>query len=183
MTVTRLRSRARSRPLNRAVTFFDPAVFTPTHAREVLRTKCAAWVQDLGLVVEECSVLGARLRLPYSPRVARAGGTICSQALTACADAAMTIAVAALFGDVRNLVAVRQTISFVRAISIEDVIIVATVPRLGGEMIEGDVTFHADGDDAIAARATATWMAVPSAKSAQASSVKPTLLRRRADAS
>jgi acyl-coenzyme A thioesterase PaaI-like protein len=156
MTVTRLSPRTGSR----AVARIEPSTLTPLQAHQLLQTKCAPWVRDLNLIVEECSVMGAKLRLPYSPRVAGVGGMVCSQALMACADAAMTVAFAALFSDFRKIATVAQTIEFMRAITIEDVIIVATIPRLGTDPVFGEITFSADGEDTIAARATATWATV-----------------------
>jgi acyl-coenzyme A thioesterase PaaI-like protein len=156
MTVTHLDSRSRALKLTRV----DTRAFTPSDAQDLLRTRCAPWVRDLNLVVEACSVAGAWLRLPYSPRSTHADGTICVQALMACADAAMMVAIAALFGEFRNVVPVAQSISFMRAIAIEDATIVATVPTLGTDPIVGEVTIKADGNDAVAAQGTATWASV-----------------------
>jgi hypothetical protein len=64
-------ARAHQRPPDTSSTF------TPAHAHELLRSKFAPWIQDLELVVEECSVAGARLRLPYSAALTRVGNTIC----------------------------------------------------------------------------------------------------------
>ena len=74
-----------------------------------MRTKFAPWVQDLNLIVEECSIAGAQLRLPYWARLTRVGDTICGRSLMACADSAMAIAIFSAFGGFRNVTTVSQT--------------------------------------------------------------------------
>jgi acyl-coenzyme A thioesterase PaaI-like protein len=126
----------------------------------MLRRKCAPWLNDLNLVVEDCSVASARLRLPYSPRLARLGGSICGHALMACADAAMAIVISALFGEIRNMASVAHSITFMHPIAIDDVIITATVPTLGSDLVCGDIRCTAAGTDVVAALATSTWALV-----------------------
>ena len=131
--------------------------FTPAEAHEILRTKFSAWVQDLGLIVEDCSPAGARLRLPYSARLTRVGDTVCGQALMACADSAMAIAIFSAFGEFRNVTTVGQTISFMRPIAAEDAIIEATVQKRGRSLVFCEVSMMAAGAKALAAHATAAW--------------------------
>jgi len=131
--------------------------FTPAQAHELLRTKFAPWVQDLDLIVESCSVAGARLRLPFSARLTRVGDTICGQALMACADSGMAIAIFGAFGEFRNVTTVGQTISFMRPIAAKDVIIEATVQKRGRSIVFCEVSMMAAGAKDIAAHATATW--------------------------
>ena len=52
-------------------------------AGRLLAEAFAPWVQDLGLVVEEIGDRHAVLRLPWSPRLAREGGSLSGQALMA----------------------------------------------------------------------------------------------------
>ena len=137
------------------------SAFTPAQARELWRTKFAPWVQELGLIVEECLSTGSRLRLPYSPRLARAGDTVCGQALMACADSAMAFAIVSAFGGFRNVTTVSQSISFMRPIANVDVLIDAKVQKLGRSLIFGDVSFRASGAASIAAHATSTWALIP----------------------
>ena len=61
-------------------------------AQAVLADNFASWVQDLGLSVESVGSGEAVLRMPYSERLVRVGGTLCGQALMSAADTAMVIA-------------------------------------------------------------------------------------------
>lgn len=135
--------------------------FTPAQAREILKTKFAPWVRDLDLVVEHCTATTARLRLPFSTKLTRAGGTICSQALMACADSAMAIAIFAAFGEFRNVATVSQTISFMRPIATEDVLIEAEIQKRGQNTVFCEVTLTMARTKAMAAHSTATWAVVP----------------------
>jgi uncharacterized protein (TIGR00369 family) len=133
------------------------ASFTPADAQEILRTKLAPWIRDLDLVVESCSPAVVKLRLPFSTKLTRAGGTICSQALMACADSAMAIAIFAAFGEFRNVTTVSQTISFMRPIAAEDVTIEATVQKRGRNTVFCEVSLLMARTKAMAAHSTATW--------------------------
>ena len=157
MTIATLERSAPSHQASQGVT----REFTPAQAHELLRTKFAPWVQELDLRVEECSFAGARLRLPYSPTLTRAGRTICGQALMACADSAMAIAIASAFGEFRNVTTVNQSMSFMRAVANADVLIDAIVQKLGKSLVFGEVYFTTSGSDDIAAHATATWALIP----------------------
>src|SRR6185295_11228439 len=119
--------------------------------------KVAPWVRDLDLIVESCSPAVVRLRLPFSTRLARPGGAICGQALTACADCAMAIAIFAAFGEYRNVATVSQTISFMRPIAAEDVAIEATVQKRGRSTVFCEVSLMMSRTNAMAAHSTATW--------------------------
>jgi uncharacterized protein (TIGR00369 family) len=137
------------------------AGFTTARAQELLRSIYAPWVQELDLFVEECSPNGVRLRLPYSPRLARFGNTICGQALMACADSAIPIAIWAAFGEFTNVTTVSQAISFMRPIANRDVVVNATVRKLGRSLVFGDAVFTTSDADAVCAHAIATWALIP----------------------
>ena len=96
------------------------------------------------------------MRLPFSARLARVGDTLCGQAMMACADTAMALAICSAFGEPRNITTVGQTISFMRPIA-QDVIIEASVQKRGRSLVFSEASFKADGGDAVAAHATATW--------------------------
>jgi uncharacterized protein (TIGR00369 family) len=134
--------------------------FTPAQAQELLRTKFAPWVQDLGLIVESCSASGARLRLPFSARLTRVGDTLCGQAMMACADTAMALAICSAFGAPTNITTIGQTISFMRPVA-QDLIIEASVQKRGRSLIFSEASFVLDGANAMAAHATATWALIP----------------------
>jgi uncharacterized protein (TIGR00369 family) len=136
--------------------------FGPADAQELLRTKVAPWAQELNLVVEQCSTVGARLRMPYSTRLLRAGNTICGQALMAAADTALAIAICGSLGGFRDITTVGQNISFMRPIADADVLIHANVRKLGRNIIFGEATLSGAGAQSMAAHATAIWALVQS---------------------
>ncbi|MBI3376582.1 MAG: PaaI family thioesterase [Betaproteobacteria bacterium] len=132
------------------------AGFDAAAAQCILEENFAPWVQELGLRVESVGEGSAALRLPFSVRLARLGGTVCGQALMSAADTAMVFALAGSFGQFRPVATVSQNISFMRPISGQDVLIDARVIRLGRTLAFGEVVLRADGDDRPAALATAT---------------------------
>jgi uncharacterized protein (TIGR00369 family) len=127
------------------------AEFDITEARRVLGDVFAPWVQDLGLSVEriDCAPSagsaddwqpGATLRMAFSERLCRHGGTVCGQALMAFADTSMVIAILAANRGYRPMTTVDQTTHFMRAVTASDVLADARVVRLGRTMSFGRVT-------------------------------------------
>jgi uncharacterized protein (TIGR00369 family) len=135
--------------------------YTPADAHAMLRANVGAWILDLGLVVEECRPDGALLRLPHSPRLARLGGTVSGQALMACADTAMGVAITSAFGGFRDIATVNLAMSFMRPIAAGDVLIDAVVRKLGRKLVFAEATFRASGSEAICGHATSTWAVIP----------------------
>lgn len=125
-------------------------------AQEIIRENFAAWVQDLDLRVESVAADRAVLRLPFSDRLVRAGGTVCGQALMSAADTAMVIALAGAFGGFKPVTTVSQNVTFMRPISGRDVLVEARVIRLGRTLAFGEILMRADGDERPAAHATTT---------------------------
>jgi len=98
------------------------------------------WMMDLSLLVEAVESgrppgappdwqPGVVVRLPFSLKVSR-DGVMCSQALMATADAAMTLACAAAWNGHRPMTAVDQTIHFLRPVNF-DVLADARIVRIG----------------------------------------------------
>jgi uncharacterized protein (TIGR00369 family) len=135
--------------------------FTPDDARDLLATKIAPWVRELGLEVESCTPERALLRMPGSPGLARHGDTVCGQALMAAADTAIAIGISAAFGRFQNITTVSQTMNFMRAIPAGDVAIEVSVKKLGRSLVFAEASFRAAGSRAIAAQALATWAVIP----------------------
>jgi uncharacterized protein (TIGR00369 family) len=130
---------------------------SPAAAQAILAENFAPWVQALGLTVETVADDAATLRLPFDPQLVRVGGTVCGQALMTAADTAMVIALAAALGDFRPMATVGQTISFLRPIADDDVLVEARVLRLGRTLAFGEVSIRAAGSGALAAHATTTY--------------------------
>ena len=125
-------------------------------ARRVLCEVFAPWVMDLNLSIERFEPgaptdaadwhPGAVLRMPFSERLCRNGGTVSGQALMAFADTAMVIANLAANRGYRPMTTVDQTTHFMRAVSASDVLADARVIRLGRTMSFGRVTLLSAGD-------------------------------------
>jgi uncharacterized protein (TIGR00369 family) len=133
------------------------AAFGIEEARRMLGDIIAPWVQDLNLSIEGIDYdpppnaaadwqPGAILRLPFSERLCRNGGTVCGQALMAFADTAMVIANLAANRGYRPMTTVDQTTHLMRAVKSSDVLADARVVRLGRTMSFGRVTLSSAGD-------------------------------------
>ena len=129
----------------------QPAEFDIGEARRVLGEVFAPWVLDLNLSIEGFDFApppgkpadwqpGAILRMPFSERLCRNGGTVCGQALMAFADTSMVIANLAANRAYRPMTTVDQTTHFMRAVTASDVLADARVVRLGRTMSFGRVT-------------------------------------------
>ena len=132
-------------------------MLTVEQANRILGENFAAWVLDLRPTVEAVEKNSARLRVPYSDRLVRVGGTICGQALMSFADTAMVIAISAASGGFRPMTTVGQTISFMRPIANADVVAEARVLRLGKTLAFGEIELRAAGRDDLAAHVTTTY--------------------------
>ncbi|HEX2113208.1 MAG TPA: PaaI family thioesterase [Alphaproteobacteria bacterium] len=132
-------------------------MLTIEHANRILDENFAAWLLDLRPRVEAVEKMSARLRIPYSDRLVRVGGTICGQALMSLADTAMVIAVSAASGGFRPMTTVGQTISFMRPIANADVLAEARVLRLGKTLAFGEIELRAGDRDDLAAHVTTTY--------------------------
>lgn len=121
----------------------------------------APWVQDLDFTVESADDSGAVLRMPFSDRLTRVGGTICGQALMALADTSVVFALSGAFGEFRPMTTVTQSTSFMRAIANSAVIARARLLRVGKTMAFAEVTLLAEGDDRPAAHVTSTYAILP----------------------
>ncbi len=138
-------------------------LFGPAEAREFLAELMSPWTRELGLTVEACSPAGAVLRLPRNARILRPGHAIAGQALLACADAAMAVAIMGHLGELRNVATVTIAADFMRAIPDGDAIVAATVRKRGRTLIFTECTFVEPRTPGIAVHATATWAFIPAA--------------------
>jgi len=98
------------------------------------------WMLDLSLLVESVEAgrphgapadwqPGVVIRLPFSPKISR-DGVLCSQALMAVADVAMTLACAAAWNGHRPMSVIDQTMHFLRPVNF-DVMADARIVRIG----------------------------------------------------
>ncbi|MEU6273860.1 PaaI family thioesterase [Streptomyces populi] len=130
---------------------------TPVEADKILADNFAPWVLDLGLSVVELDEHRAVLRLPWSARLTREGGSLSGQALMAAADTATVIAVSAARGAFVPMTTVQQSTSFQRAVTGADVLVEAVLTKLGRRMAFADITMTAEGSAEIAARASTVY--------------------------
>lgn len=130
--------------------------FGPQEANDALRG-LSPWTRELGLIAEACAPAGAVLRLPRNARILPPGNALSGQALLACADAAMAIAILGHLGELRNVTPVTITADFMRAIPGGDVMIAATVRRCARTLIFTECSFIEPGIPDVAVHATATW--------------------------
>ena len=131
--------------------------FDNSAAQAILTANFAAWVLDLGLTVESVSEGAAVLRLPFSDRLVRVGGTLCGQALMSAADTAMVIALAGTFGGFKPMTTVSQNVTFMRPIAGQDALVEARVIRAGKTLAFGEITIRGANDNKTAAHATTTY--------------------------
>jgi uncharacterized protein (TIGR00369 family) len=125
-------------------------------AGRLLTEVFSPWVQELGLLVEQIEAgrpagappdwqPGALVRLPFTKKICREGGLVCSQALTALADTAMVLACSAAWNGYRPMSTIDQTTHFLRPVNF-DVIADARVVRIGRTASFGRVTMHNAAD-------------------------------------
>ncbi|MFJ4927280.1 PaaI family thioesterase [Streptomyces sp. NPDC088736] len=126
-------------------------------ADEILSTRFAPWVRELGLSVTESGEDRAVLRLPWSTRLAREGGSMSGQALMAAADTATVIAVSAARGGFVPMTTVQLSTSFQRAVTDADVRVEAVLTKLGRRMAFADITMTAGVSRDLVAQAAAVY--------------------------
>lgn len=102
-----------------------------------------------------------RLRLPGNVRILRLGNTAAGQALMACADTAMAMAIIGTYRKLTNITTVSQTIDFMRPVPAGDVLVNASVARLGRGLIFAEASFTTATSDTVLTRATSVWARVP----------------------
>jgi uncharacterized protein (TIGR00369 family) len=117
----------------------------------------APWIQALHLRPVRVAGGEAELLLPFDPQLCRVGGTVCGQALMACADTAMVFAIASQLGEFRPMTTVGQSISFMRPIAAGDVRVIARVLKPGRSLFFGEVELIGAADGKLAAHATTTY--------------------------
>lgn len=132
-------------------------MITIENGQAMLADLFAPWVQALGLRVTAVEVDAATLVLPFDPKLARIGGTVCGQALMAAADTAMVIAIASQLGGMRPMTTVTLTTHFMRPVADSDVEVTARVLKPGRTTVFGEIRMTSLSDGRLAAHATTTY--------------------------
>jgi uncharacterized protein (TIGR00369 family) len=107
--------------------------------------------------VEDATYGAARLRMAYHERLLRPGGTISGPSMFALADIAMYAAVLSAIGPRALAVTTNLNINFLRRPAPRDMIAEARLLKLGKRLAVGVIALHSDGEDEMAAHATATY--------------------------
>jgi uncharacterized protein (TIGR00369 family) len=125
-------------------------------ANALLEENFAPWVLRLQPKVTEITPLQAILEIPVEPAVARVGGIVCGQALSALADTAMVFACAGHLGAFTLVATTNLETRFLSAAKGDTVRCTARVIRGGRSLIfaEARLVRLPDGKDVAAASAT-----------------------------
>jgi uncharacterized protein (TIGR00369 family) len=113
--------------------------------------------QGARFILEAISVTGVRMRMVFSDRMLRPGGTISGPAMFALADITMYAAVLAQIGPRALAVTTNLNINFLRKPAPADMIAEATLLKLGKRLAVGEIALHSEGEAELAAHATATY--------------------------
>jgi uncharacterized protein (TIGR00369 family) len=108
-------------------------------------------------LVEAVSGRSVRIRMSYSDRMLRPGGTISGPTMVALADITMYGAVLAQIGPRPLAVTTSLTINFLRRPLPGDMLGEATILKLGKRLAVGEIGLRSVGEDELAAHATATY--------------------------
>ena len=118
---------------------------------------------DIGgsFLVDAVGPMSARLRLVYSDRHLRPGGTISGPSMFALADVGLYVAILAQIGPVALAVTTNLNINFLSKPPQRDLIADCRLMKLGKRLAVGEVTLHAEGDETPVAHATGTYSIPP----------------------
>ena len=115
--------------------------------------------------IEELGPLTARMRLSYSDRNLRPGGTLSGPSMMALADYAMYAVILAHIGPVALAVTTNLNINFLRKPGPSDIFAEAKLLKLGKRLAVGEVTITQEGLDGPVAHVTSTYSIPPRASS------------------
>ncbi len=118
---------------------------------------------DGGYSIEKVWFGGSRIRKHYNPRSLRPGGTISGGTLMKLADFAPYVAILASIGWVPLAVTTNLSISFLKKPAQRDLIAEARMIKFGKRLAVAQVSIRSDGEDQLAAHATATY-SIPSSE-------------------
>ncbi|MFT5349726.1 MAG: hypothetical protein ACI909_003926 [Planctomycetota bacterium] len=132
--------------------------FTVEVAELVFKENFASWIQDLNIRFDKVDDGQAILRIPFSAKLNREGGTICGQAIMAVADTAMVFAISSALESFAPMTTVSQSSSFLRPAADKDIIAHASIIKLGRTIVYGEVNIYTDNPDKPVAHVTSTYM-------------------------
>ena len=115
------------------------------------------------IVVEDLWARGARLRMKFEPDLIRPGGTIHGPAMFMLADLGMYAAILGTIGPVPLAVTTNLCINFLRRPAQRDMLAAVSLIKLGRRLAVGEVDLISEGEEELAAHATATYSIPPDA--------------------
>ena len=138
------------------------SVMTIPEIEELLRTEFPqAMRPGGGLTIEHVEYGVARVRKAFNANSLRPGGTISGPTMMGVADFALYVAIFASIGPETLAVTTNLNINFLRKPEQADLIAETRLMKIGKRLVIGEVTIHADGNDAPVAHVTATYSVPP----------------------
>ncbi len=110
-----------------------------------------------GLSIEKVWFGGCRVRLAYSEKFIRPGGTISGPTMMMLSDFALYVAVLAAIGPVALAVTINLNINFLRKPDRRDLIAEAKILKLGKRLAVMEVNLFSDGNAEAVAHVTSTY--------------------------
>lgn len=120
-----------------------------------------AFHPDSGLSIDIVEHGRAVVRLAYSDKQIRPGGTISGPTMMMLADFALYLAVLSAIGPVALAVTINFNINFLRRPEPRDLIADASMLKLGKRLAVMEVTLYSDGSDDPVAHVTSTYSIPP----------------------
>jgi uncharacterized protein (TIGR00369 family) len=107
--------------------------------------------------IEEVWHGGCRLRLRFSERALRPGGTLSGATMMSLADFAMYVAVLSAVGWVPLAVTTNLTINFLKKPAARDLLAEARLLKLGKRLAVGEIGIRSEGENDLVAHVTSTY--------------------------
>jgi uncharacterized protein (TIGR00369 family) len=121
-----------------------------------------AFFPGSGYAIERVDYGNVRVRLAYSDKFIRPGGTISGPTMMTVADFAFYVAVMSAIGPVGLAVTVNLNINFLRRPAPSDIIGEARILKLGKRLAVMECNLYSDGGDEPIAHVTSTYSIPPS---------------------
>ena len=114
-----------------------------------------------GLTIEKVWYGGCRIRLAYSDKFIRPGGTISGPTMMMLSDFALYVALLAAIGPVALAVTTSMSFNFLRKPCSDGLIADCTLLKLGRRLAVGEVRITTVGSDDLVCHATGTYSIPP----------------------
>lgn len=110
-----------------------------------------------GCAIEKLWFGGCQLRMGFSERALRPGGTLSGATMMALADFAMYVAVLSAIGWVPLAVTTNLSINFLKRPAARDLLAEARLLKLGKRLAVGEIAIRSEGEDELVAHVTSTY--------------------------